>query len=318
MRALAIVGPTASGKTALSLTLAERLGGEILSCDSMQIYRGMDIGTAKADDRERSRVRHHLLDLVDPGVPFSAADYAAEAERVLADVTSRGRLPIFCGGTGLYLKAVLEGRHSDIPGSDPALRERLTKEGTAPGGADRLWERLLALDPESALAIPRQNLRRVIRALEIYELTGRTKSELDAASREKPRLIDCFTVGLRFSDRSLLCRRIDERVDKMMAEGLLEEVKRLSDSGGLSPGSTAAQAIGYRQLLPHLSGEISLELAVSAVKTATRQYAKRQMTWFRSDPTVHWLDADENGRVRNAEELAEVILPEIHAFLSQK
>lgn len=318
MRALAIVGPTASGKTALSLTLAERLGGEILSCDSMQIYRGMDIGTAKADDRERRRVRHHLLDLVDPGTPFSAADYAAEAERVLADVTSRGRLPIFCGGTGLYLKAVLEGRHSDIPGSDPALRERLTKEGAAPGGADRLWERLLALDPESALAIPRQNLRRVIRALEIYELTGRTKSELDAASREKPRLIDCFTVGLRFSDRSLLCRRIDERVDKMMTEGLLEEVKRLSDSGGLSPGSTAAQAIGYRQLLPHLSGEISLELAVSAVKTATRQYAKRQMTWFRSDPTVHWLDADENGRVRNAEELAEVILPEIHAFLSQK
>lgn len=318
MRALAIVGPTASGKTALSLTLAERLGGEILSCDSMQIYRGMDIGTAKADDRERSRVRHHLLDLVDPGTPFSAADYAAEAERVLADVTSRGRLPIFCGGTGLYLKAVLEGRHSDIPGSDPALRERLTKEGTAPGGADRLWERLLALDPESALAIPRQNLRRVIRALEIYELTGRTKSELDAASREKPRLIDCFTVGLRFSDRSLLCRRIDERVDKMMTEGLLEEVKRLSDGGGLSPGSTAAQAIGYRQLLPHLSGEISLELAISAVKTATRQYAKRQMTWFRSDPTVHWLDADENGRVRNAEELAEAVLPEIHAFLSQK
>jgi tRNA dimethylallyltransferase len=318
VRALAIVGPTASGKTALSLTLAERLGGEILSCDSMQIYRTMDIGTAKADDRERRRVRHHLLDLVDPGTPFSAADYAAEAERVLADVTSRGRLPIFCGGTGLYLKAVLEGRHSDIPGSDPALRERLTKEGTAPGGADRLWERLLALDPESALAIPRQNLRRVIRALEIYELTGRTKSELDAASREKPRLIDCFTVGLRFSDRSLLCRRIDERVDKMMTEGLLEEVKRLSDGGGLSPGSTAAQAIGYRQLLPHLSGEISLELAVGAVKTATRQYAKRQMTWFRSDPTVHWLDADENGRVRNAEELAEAVLPEIHAFLSQK
>lgn len=290
MKVLAVVGATASGKSALALRLAERFGGEILSCDSMQVYRGMDIGTAKPKREELARVPHHLIDIADPREPFSAADYAAAANIALREVAGRSRLPVFCGGTGLYLSAVLGGRHRNAPGADPALRERLLAEAEREGGAEELYRRLSACDPASAAAIHPHNLRRVIRALEIFETTGRTKSELDAESRKAPSPYDCLFLGIDFPSRDLLRERIDRRVDEMAAAGLEQEVRRLAAAGALDPETTAGMAIGYRQFFPYLEGRISLPDVFAEIRTATRQYAKRQMTWFRAMPEIHWLN----------------------------
>lgn len=271
---LAIVGPTAIGKSALALEVASRVkgGGEIISCDSMQVYKGMDIGTAKATDAERSRIRHHLLDVADPNTNYSLADYVPAARQAIDEIRSRGKLPIFCGGTGLYLQQTLAEGQLESPPADEALRAVLLSRTPEENHSE-----LRACDPESADAIHPNNVRRVVRALEVYRLSGIPKSEWDRRCQTGTLPSDAVVLFLYSSDRAWLYERIDRRVDEMMASGLLEEVERLN----LDPAATAGQAIGYKEIIAHLSGGCSLEEAVEQIKLASRRYAKRQLTWFR-------------------------------------
>ena len=299
---LAIVGPTASGKTALSIALAHALNGEIISADSMQIYRGMDIGTAKPSLAEREGVPHHLIDIADPDEAFSVADYITLAEHAVQDILSRGKLPIFCGGTGLYLDAFLRGGLAETPGANEQLREEFYAIAQNEG-EDALHAILAEVDPESAAATHKSNVRRVVRALEIYRLTGVTKTEWDKRSRELPTRYNAAVICLSFTDRSLLYDRIERRVDAMLADGLLSETKQLASAGVFERSSTAAAAIGYKELLPYLAGDATLEDAVANLKTATRRYAKRQLTWFLAKDYVRTLPVDESGNVRKSEEI---------------
>ncbi len=306
MYALAITGPTASGKTALSLSVAERLSCEIISCDSMQIYRGMDIGTAKATAEERARVPHHLIDVISPSENYSVESYRADAMRAARDITERGRLPLFVGGTGLYIDALMRADSSGVPESDPAFIERILASQSEPGSARELWERLYAVDPESAEKIHENNRKRVLRALEIYERTGKPKSLFDKESREAAPDINIGMITIDFHLRENLYKRVDSRVDLMLSEGLLAEAEGLYRAGLLGADTTAGQAIGYKELVSHIRGESSLEDAAEAIKLASRRYAKRQLTWFRHEEHAVRLYADtESGELRSAEELTE-------------
>ncbi len=309
MRALAVVGPTAGGKTALAIALAERLGGEIICCDSMQIYRDMNIGTAKPTADELSRVPHHLFDFADPCVPFSAADYAPLAMQAVREITARGHLPIFCGGTGLYLDAVRTLRHEgDAPPPNPALREELLCGTEEESGRIALWQKLREIDPAAAEATHPNNVRRVVRALEIYLTTGKTKTEVDAAANTFNPELDLTIIGLFWENRELLHARIGARVDAMLKTGLLDETRALYDAGVFEKNATAAQAIGYKELLPALAGEIPLGDAVINLKTATRRYAKRQLTYFRAMAGLIPVMADANGAVRPTDEICREVL----------
>lgn len=288
---LAIVGPTASGKSALALALAKRLGGEIISCDSMQVYKRMNVGTAKPTESEMSEVRHHLIDVADPAEPFSCAEYVSLATEAIADCHSRGVLPVVCGGTGLYLDALL--RKNDLP--ENTVNENIRAElmdFAAREGADALWEMLREIDPQAAEATHKNNVKRVARAIEIFKVSGRTKTELDAESREGGYRYDACVIGLKYPDRARLYERIDRRVDVMLSDGLVEEAKALDREGVFEKNSTAAQAIGYKEILPYCRGEIALNEAAEALKTATRRYAKRQMTWFSAKDYVSWIELD--------------------------
>ncbi len=298
---LAIVGPTASGKSALAEALALRLDGEIVSCDSMQIYRGMDIGTAKPTEADRRRVPYHLIDIAEPDEDFSMVAYLAAAEEAVWDILSRGRLPIFCGGTGLYLDAFLRGI-PESPGSDLQLRAEL-EALAAEHGKEYLHRELAAVDPESAAATPPGNLRRVVRALEIYRLSGVPKSEWDRRSREQPLRYDATVLGLCYEDRALLYGRIEQRVEQMLREGLIDETARLLEQGVFARSRTAAAAIGYKELLPYLAGEGTLADAVALLKMATRRYAKRQITWFSAKDYIRPLQMDADGKTREFEEI---------------
>ncbi|MBQ8717276.1 MAG: tRNA (adenosine(37)-N6)-dimethylallyltransferase MiaA [Clostridia bacterium] len=311
---LAVVGPTASGKSALALELCKRLGGEIVSCDSMQIYRGMDIGTAKPTAAEMREVPHHLIDIADPEEEFSVMDFVAAAERATEDILSRGRMPVFCGGTGLYLDAFLRGGVAETPGADPVLRAELNALADT-CGAEHLHAMLKEVDPESADTVHPNNVRRVIRALEIYRATGIPKSEWDRRSLQMPSRYNATVLGLSYSDRELLYRRIEARVDQMLEEGLVEETRRLMERGVFEVSRTACAAIGYKELLPYLRGEQTLNEAVSELKTATRRYAKRQMTWFLAKPYVHWIEANDGNLVRKSEEIVNMSL---QVFLKHK
>lgn len=299
---VAVVGPTAGGKSALALALAEKYGGQIISCDSMQIYRRMDIGTAKPSTRDMARVRHRMIDMLEPDENFSCADYVRMARAETDDVLCVPALPIFCGGTGLYLDAFLRGDAFAETKTDSALRREL-ENYAAENGAEALHGMLRRIDPESADAIHPNNIKRVIRAIEIYRTSGITKSEADRRSLEVPSEYDALVIGLRYSDRALLGERIDRRVDCMLAEGLVGETEMLMNEGIFEKNLTAAQAIGYKEILPYLLGECSLDEAVQALKSATRRYAKRQMTWFSSKKYVHWIEADRDGRQRTFEEI---------------
>lgn len=309
---LAVVGPTAGGKTALSVALAMALNGEVISCDSMQIYRGMDIGTAKPTPEERQGIPHHLLDVAAPDVAFSCADYVPLAQRAVEEIAARGRLPVFCGGTGLYLDSFLRGGLPEEAASDPALREELLAFAAAEGN-EALHRRLVEVDPESAEKTHPNNVKRVARALEIYHVTGLPKSELDRRSREVESPYELCAIGLRYPTRELLYQRIDLRVEQMLAEGLLKETERLWREGVFDRNATAAQAIGYKELLGYLRGEESLEAAVERLKLATRHYAKRQMTWFGAKDYVQWIDVDQNGVLRPFNEILEEALARICA-----
>ncbi len=303
----AIVGPTASGKTALSLALGRRLSCEIISCDSMQIWRGMDIGTAKPTAEERAALPHHLIDILSPGAPYSAADYAADAARLVGEILSRSHLPLFCGGTGLYLEAACRGTaaQADVPGLT-AQRAKLEQEAAQPGGPAALWARLCACDGESAATIHPNNLRRVIRALEIYEATGIPKSEWDRRSRTAAPALRVLPMMITYPDRTLLYARIDRRIDEMLQAGLVDEVRGLYEGGLLPPTSCAAAAIGYKELLPYVQGQISLAEARAALSLSTRHYAKRQMTWFTNRlQAIPLLATDQSGKLRRPEDLAD-------------
>ncbi len=292
--AVALVGPTASGKTGLSIRLGLRLGGEIIGCDSMQIYRYMDIGTAKPTEEERATIPHHLVDFILPNTPYSAADYGDAAQSVARELSSRSVPPIFCGGTGLYLEAARSGRHISLPPTPPEVREALAKEAEAVGG-EEMHRRLALLDPRSAAAIHPNNLRRTLRALEIYQTTGKTKSEWDEKTKQVPPALSLLTVCLYPTDRAALHRRIDRRVDEMVKAGLRDEVERLMENGYLEDGTTAGQAIGYKEYAAALRGECTEEEAIEAIKIATHRYARRQLTWFRAVPDILLFPIGEDG-----------------------
>ncbi len=280
---LAIVGPTAVGKTALSIALAKELHGEIISCDSMQIYRNMDIGTAKPSFPEREGIPHHLIDIVDPSEPYSCADYQTDARKAVEDVLSRGKLPIFCGGTGLYLDSVLYDRPFEEIPCDSTLRATLqARDG------DDLYAELLQIDPDSALATHPNNKKRVVRALEVYYLTGKTKTAWDAQSKLRKPRYRMVKIGLDETDRARLYARIDARVDEMIAQGLESEVRALS----LQKKDTAAQAIGYHEFFDYFDGLCTKEDAIEKIKQHSRNYAKRQLTWFRAHGDVKWILRD--------------------------
>lgn len=300
---LAITGPTASGKTALSISLAKRLGGEIISCDSMQIYRDMNIGTAKATEAERAAVPHHLIDFLSPLESYSVESYRADALRVAGEISGRGLMPIFVGGTGLYIDSVRRGISLNAPESDPGYRDAVLASIKDETDVDALWMRLRSVDPESAEKIHKNNVKRVIRALEIYDKTGRTKSELDRESRQGSSDIFVGMITLDFLDRAILYDRCDSRVDAMMREGLLREVNDLHLKGMLK-GQTASQAIGYKELVEYLEGRCTLTEAIEELKLATRRYAKRQLTWFRHEPdaTVIYVDKPD-GSIKSPDEL---------------
>lgn len=281
IKAIALTGPTASGKTSLSLALAERLSAEIISLDSMQIYKGMDIGTAKATADERERIPHHLIDFLSPCETYSTESYRRDALMAAREISARGKLPLFVGGTGLYLDTLLRGEQSGVPESSKEYREELLSKIKNDADVHALWERLRAVDPESAEKIHENNVRRVIRALEIYDTTGIPKSRLDEISRQRAKDIDILVIALDFNSREALYKRIDTRVDEMMVAGLLSEAKKLYGEGLLDGNNTASQAIGYKELLSYIRGEGELSAAVELIKQSSRRYAKRQLTWFR-------------------------------------
>ena len=279
---IVVCGPTATGKTRLGIELARQYDGEIVSADSMQVYRRMDIGTAKATAEERAAAIHHMLDVAEPEENYSVARYVEEASRCCDDILSRGKLPILVGGTGLYIDSLISGRDFAENDGDEGLRQRLSAEYDALGG-EAMLRRLGSFDPERAEKLHASDKRRIVRAMEIYLLTGVTITEHDRRTRQLPPRYDAARIFLSFRDRADLYSRIDRRVDEMVEQGLFDEVQGLLSSG-LSERCTAMQAIGYKEPAMALRGEISREEAIALIKQGSRRYAKRQLTWFGRDP----------------------------------
>ncbi|MBT2575214.1 tRNA (adenosine(37)-N6)-dimethylallyltransferase MiaA [Bacillus sp. ISL-51] len=280
-----LVGPTAVGKTNVSIRLAKMLNAEIISGDSMQVYKGMDIGTAKITEEEMEGVPHHLIDILEPSDSFSTADYQTMVRAKISEIANRGKLPMIVGGTGLYIQSVLYDYTFTENSGDPVFRENMEKLA-AEEGAGALHAKLAAADPEAAAAIHENNTRRVIRALEILHSSGKTMSE-HLKDQKREMLYNAVLIGLTM-DRQALYDRINERVDMMMEAGLLDEVKRLYDRD--LRGSQSIQAIGYKELYEYLDGRVTLSEAVSQLKQNSRRYAKRQLTWFRNKMPVIWTD----------------------------
>ncbi len=297
---VAVVGPTAAGKSELSLDLAERLGGEVVNTDALQLYRGMDVGTAKLPVDERRGIVHHLLDLLDVTETASVADFQARARAVIADCRARGVVPVLVGGSALYTRAVLD--RFDFPGTDPDLRARLEAE-LGQVGALVLHRRLAERDPEAAARILPSNGRRVVRALEVVELTGRPF----AASLPVLEYVDPLTLQVGVDiPRPVLDERIALRVRRMWDAGLVEEVRRL-ERGGLREGLTASRALGYQQVLALLAGECTEQEAIEATVTGTRRFARKQDSWFRKDPRIVWVGYDDPDRVEQAVRAVETL-----------
>lgn len=297
---IAVVGPTASGKTALAVELALRFGGEVVSADSMQVYKRMDIATAKPDEAEKKGVPHHLIDLIEPdGAAFSVAQYARRAHAAIADIAARGRVPILAGGTGLYIDAVIDNIDFSNIRSDEAVRAELRALADAHGN-DYMLGLLREADPELAASLHPNNLGRILRALEVYRVTGVPMSEHQRRSRQTPARYDVCMIGLNFTDRAMLYDRVNRRVDRMMEHGLLDEARAIS---AVCRG-TALQAIGYKELLPHLDGGAPLESCIDHLKQSTRRYAKRQLSWFRRDERIVWLMVDQSGSLQELTEKA--------------
>ncbi len=275
---LVVEGPTASGKTSLGICLAGALGGEIVSADSMQIYRGMDIGTAKATAQERAQIPHHMLDVADPSEEYSVARYVEEAARCCDSLLAAGKLPILVGGTGLYIDSLLSGREFGAVDTDGSLRDELNRQYDRLGG-EALLSELRCVDPDRAALLHPSDRKRIVRALEVYRLTGETITEHDRRSRTIPPRYRAVRIIPGFHDRSLLYQRIDERVQEMVALGLFSEVRMLLTSG-VSPKATSMQAIGYKEVISCLQGDCTEAEAIAQIRQASRRYAKRQLTWF--------------------------------------
>ena len=285
---VAVVGPTATGKTALGVALAQHFSGEVISCDSMQIYKGLDVGTAKVTPEETCGIPHHGVDILTPDKPFSVADFTAMAGRLEREISARGALPILVGGTGLYVQSFLNGVRFTEEKAPAGLREQLAAELAEKGGT-AMYEELRQVDPEAAAAIHPNNQVRVLRALEHYRATGKKLSEQKAESLPPEKPYRSLILGLDFPDRAALYRRIDLRVDKMLEAGILPEAELVWQNR--ETYRTAAQAIGYKDFFPYFEGAASLEACTDKLKLASRNYAKRQLTWFRHMEGVVWLDA---------------------------
>lgn len=298
-----LVGPTAVGKTDLSIALAKALDTEIISCDSVQIYKSLNIGSAKPTVEEMAGVKHHLLDFVDPKVPYSVSEYREDALNIIDRLLEAGKVPIVTGGTGLYMNALIYDMDFGGSDSDEAYRAELEKLAEAEGG-DHLYERLKAIDPEAAERIHPNNVRRVIRALEVNHITGQNMGDFS----KDPVLTDRFIpvlIGLK-RQRMKLYGRINKRVDIMLEQGLIDEVKKLK-STGLDDSFQSMQGIGYKEVLGYLEGRYDEALMVSVLKQGTRRYAKRQMTWFRRYAQMHWLDLDELSTEKALDEIFKLI-----------
>ena len=305
---LVIVGPTASGKTRLAVELAKAHNGEVVSADSMQIYRRMDIGTAKPTAEEMDGIPHHMIDVADPEEDFSVARYVELASACVDDILSRGKLPIVAGGTGLYVDSLLSGRTFAAFSPESSLRRELEEELAERGGEAMLAE-LAKVDPEAAARLHPNDHKRIVRALEVYRSTGKTISEHNRETQALPPRYEALTIGLNFQDRADLWERIDARVDQMAANGLEREVRELLSSG-LSPACTAMQAIGYKEFVAAVEGDMTWREAEELVKLRSRQYAKRQLTWFRRAPETHWLLWDKNPDFGSARQRSTELLRE--------
>ena len=300
---IVIVGPTASGKTALGVELARKLDSEVVSADSMQVYKRMDIGTAKPTVEEKKGVPHHMLDVVEPWENFSVADYTVRAHECIAQIAARGRIPVVVGGTGLYIRALTQDIDFSEGQSDPKYRQQLQEQANREGN-EPLYELLKRRDPPSAQRIHLNDTKRIIRALEVLHVTGITMTEHQARAVSKPGRYEPVKIGLSY-DREKLYDRINRRVDRMLEDGLADEVLELCREK--IENSTAMQGIGYKEMVNYLKGECSLFEAAEAIKRGTRRYAKRQMTFFRADSQIHWADATG----RDAFELLDTISPYI-------
>lgn len=304
-KVVAIGGPTATGKTSLSVALAKRFDGEIINADSMQVYRELSVGTAKASPEERQGIPHHLLDFLSPEQPYSVAEFVSDATAKIRQINARRHLPLVVGGTGLYITSLLNGVSFAPEQNDPTLRARLQQEAEQDGGAG-LYARLQAVDPEYAAKVHPHNLPRVIRALELYELTGRKMSEQRQNSRPSEAPYRSLCLCLTCRDRAALYRRIDHRVDGMLRAGILAEAELVWRNAARY--KTAAQAIGYKEFFPYFEKTQSLEACITRLKQATRQYAKRQLTWFRHQNDAVWLYIDEEDVEKRASSLVEGFL----------
>jgi len=300
---IVVCGPTASGKTELAVSLAEIFDGEIVSADSMQIYRDISIATAKPTPEEMRGIRHHMIDILDLFEEFSVADYVRMASDCIKDIASRGKTPIVCGGTGLYISSLVNGISFDETCSSTELREELSELAEEKGG-EYLLEILREFDPESAARLHPNNLMRIIRAIEVYKISGVTMTEANKLSqKESP--YDPVMIGLNYSDRELLYDRVNKRVDRMFEMGLLEEAKMVLSRKNVA---TAGQAIGYKEFKPYFDGEKSLDECMESIKQDSRRYAKRQLTWFRRDERINWIYRDKLSDGESELSLAEEII----------
>lgn len=286
MKLVCVVGPTGCGKTRLGVELAKRLDGEVVSCDSMQIYRGMTIGTAAPTENEMDGVPHHMVGVVGPEENYSVARYAADAARCVDDIISRGRQPVVVGGTGLYLNALLAGHGFAGGDKDGKCRAELEERWEKQGG-EAMYAELLRIDPETAGVLHRNDKKRILRALEIWRETGKTMAQHNAETKQIPPRYDSVRIGLAYEDREEMKRAIDARVDRMVEAGLFEEVQSLL-AAGVPRSATAMQAIGYKEALSFFDGRATREEAAAEIKLRSRQYAKRQLTWLRRDRDIYW------------------------------
>lgn len=308
---IAVVGPTASGKTGLAVEIAKRFNGEAVSADSMQIYSDLSVGTAKPTEEEMQGVPHHLVGFLSIDKDYSVANYVEDAAAAIKDIYTRGRLPVICGGTGLYVDSLLTNTEFSEIKSDAELRRRLY-EYAEENGNDALFSRLEQIDPESAAAIHPNNIVRVVRAIEVFEITGVTMSEHRRRSHLMPTPYKACYIGTGFEDRELLYRRVEHRIDEMLSNGVIEEARLLFEHGGVS---TAAQAIGYKEFYPYFEGKATIEEAVLKLKADTRHYAKRQLTWFRRNGNINWF---YNDCYENKNALYQAVFEKISDFLEEK
>ena len=296
-RVVAVGGPTASGKTALSVALARAFDGEIINADSMQIYKNLDVGTAKPSAEERQGIPHYLLDFLSPETPYSVADFTAAADPLIRDITARGRLPLVVGGTGLYITSLLSGMAFAPEKTDPAIRARLQARADTEGSA-ALYAELQRIDPDYAAQVHPNNLPRVIRALELFEAAGRRMSDQRREARPAEAPYHALCLCLTCRDRAVLYSRIDRRVDEMVENSVLDEARQVYDHRDAY--RTAAQAIGYKEFFPYFEGTANLTECTERLKQATRNYAKRQLTWFRRQNDAVWLYLDEEDVTEHA------------------